>query len=301
MPSQILKDLSDEIQAKGPDKFAKFFMYASLLNVITATDRENINSATYIATLPKASGMLGGLTSLDIGDLSSEFYSKLRAYGAKFNNPSPDLMKASGMLGQTYFRQSQVADLAYILERMRGELDIMEEPSNSTNKKVYSQLCLSDLKPEVLEFIDRIEALSKTTLGCIDCAVNGSFSVVAAIVGLSVLLHASSALIALLGVGLVVGGVYGAYTYGLGSIEAVGKCKGLYQRIQSNQINPDVVSCYNRLVHDGEDVKKALKCTLFQPMQYAALTAKEQFNLDASLKQDTDGERFVMDRARVSL
>jgi hypothetical protein len=307
MPSQALQALSNEIKANGPDSFSRFFMYASLLNVITATgDTSEINKQKYMATLPQASvwaatTSLSQLEPLDVGKLSSDFYINLRAYAATFKNTSPDPMKAGGMLAKTYTRNSQVADLAFIIERMRGELDTIAEPKNSKNKQAYCQLCFANLKSEISNVLAPIETLSKETLKGIDNAVNASFSVIAALVGLSVLLQAGSALIALIGVGLIVGGVYGAFTYGLSAYNAVDVCEKLSKKIQTNSVNPDAVPAWKQFTTDGERVEKTYKCTLFQTMEYTALAVKEQFNPDDSAKACTDDERREMDRRRVSL
>jgi hypothetical protein len=307
MPSQALQTLSNEIEAQGPDSFSRFFMYASILNVVTATgDTSNIDKSKYMATLPQASvwaatASLSKLEPLDVGKLSPDFYINLRAYAATFKNTSPDPMKAGGMLFQTYTRKSQVADLAYIIERMRGELDIMAEPKNGKNKQAYDQLCFASFKDEISKVLAPIETLSKETLKGIDNAVNASFSVIAALVGLPVLLQAGSALIALIGVGLIVGGVYGAFTYGLSAYNTVNVCEKLSKTIQANGVNPDVVPAWKQLTTDGERVEKTYKCTLFQTMEYTALAVKEQFNPDDSAKACTDDERSDMDRKRVSL
>ncbi len=291
MPSPVLKELSDEINKQGPDAFSRFFMYASLLNVITATNRTDLNQQAYTSTLPKAANTLRGFTDLQTGKLSGAFYIKLRDYGESFNNASPDVIKALGMLVNTYRRTSQVADIAFILECMRGELDVMIEPTNSDNKYIYNQLCFDNLKPEVSKVINNIEALSKAVLKGIDAGVNGTLSLFLGITGLALVIQLSSALTLLLGVGMLFGGAYGVYTYGLQAMSAVNQCKTLQKEIQRNEIDPSRVSTWNKWTKDPQYVLNTFVSTLFRPMKYAAVTVKEQFNLDADMKRETDEER----------
>lgn len=310
MPSQTLLNLSTEIEEKGPDHLAQFFMYASLLNVVTAS-----NEVAYEDTLPQTSKtMLRSVGEsctrflpagsrvdeslrLYVGDLSEEFHTNLRAYARSFKNPSPSIGKIMGVVAATCFRTSQVADLSYIICKMRDHLNALNTaPENATNRKIYGDLAISTNREMMLGFLRPIAAISQQSLNCMDYSVSALLLFVTALVSLTVLLLLTSALASMIATGVLVAATCATAAYVGCAIHAAGEIERLAHELHAIEFNMVDDRATTQQVLEPAYIPQTMFHTLFKPMRYTGVTIMEQFNPNDTCKERTDEQRAEIDR-----
>ena len=72
MPSEALEELAAQIERQPTDNFGKFYLYASLLNVLT------VRQQSFLETIPKYQGIMG--SQLQYGTLDPAFSASVDRY-----------------------------------------------------------------------------------------------------------------------------------------------------------------------------------------------------------------------------
>ncbi|KTD67222.1 MULTISPECIES: hypothetical protein [Legionella] len=288
MPSSQLSSLCDLIEKQNTDHFAKFYMYASLLNTLTAKNK------TFAGGLPQYTGFWGGTTELNLGGpLPVQFTKQLAFYAREFENTQPHWSKTLHNVVMTYLRKGKISDLAHIIDMMLFHLAAIHG-RQSHNNDIYKDISFDKNKEGLTQFIEKISALNHQLLSTADSGCNTALSLLAVTAGFVLVLASIASVWPLVvGLPLLLGGAYATYHYAT-------KAKDQFEQLiaQGDQIEKMVKG----LADDGKlSVGDKNQLTFFaaavKPLPYALVTAGDQLVMDQSQKQKVTEYREKLDRA----
>ncbi|WP_392537541.1 hypothetical protein [Legionella sp. 227] len=289
MPSSQLSSLCELIENQKTDNFAKFYMYASLLNTLT------VKNKTFVGSLPQYSGFFGSTTDLDIGGpLPIQFTKQLTLYAREFNNTQPHWSKTLQNVVMTYVRKGKISDLAHIIDMMLYHLAAIQG-RQSRNHGIYSDISFADKKEGLTQFIEKISAFNHQLLSTADSGFNTALSAFAVVTGFVLVLASIASVVPLIiGLPLLVGGGYGMYHY---STKAIGQIDKLANQLKLIQDSVNGIGQDNSLFDFSNFNQMAFLTAAVKPLPYALVTAVEQIILDESQQKQATQYREALDLA----
>jgi hypothetical protein len=288
MPSKQLSQLVQQIEQQDTDHFAKFYMYVSLLNMIAFRNKNK----TFAEGLPHYSkgNSFWQDNTLKFGNLPMSFYNETSEYSRAFTNTQPLWLNSLYNIVSSYLRKGKVSDLVFIIDQMFNHLTAIEG-HQSHNQKIYKYIDFKEKKAGLTAFIRQVSDFNHEVLSLVDNGVNSSIAIAAATVGLIMILASVFALVpTLLGLALMIGGAYAAYSY---ASQVDKQINGLQEKMnaikeKTQQLSQDE-SLFGNKNHD------AFFSAVVIPMPYAAITAGEQVIFDEKQQTDLVEERQALD------
>jgi hypothetical protein len=286
MPSSQLSLLSAQIENQKTDHFGKFYMYVSLLNTVTARNK------TFAEGLPKYStGLAFWRThNLNIGEIPVEFSKEVTLYARQFVNLQPDWSTSLYNIAAAYIRKGNVTDLTYIIDQMLSHLTAIHGVQ-SHNQDIYNYIHFDAKKGRIAQFIGQISEFNQQLLSIIDNSCNTALSILLVTTGLVVILASVFSLVpSLIGLGLMIGGAYGAFSF-YSQIE--GQLKQLENQMQQIMKKTGEIPQDESLF--GDKNHHAFVSSIFTPLPYTAITVCEQLIIDESNQQKLSTARAQLD------
>lgn len=287
MPSNQLSLLCEQIEKQNTDHFGKFYMYVALLNTVT------VRNKTFADSLPKYSRGLAFWRDnrLNIGEIPVEFSKQLNAYAREFINPQPHWSNTIYNIALAYIRKGKISDLTYIIDQMLDHL-VAIQGHQSHNDNIYNHIHFEEKKEGLIAFIQQVSMLNQQLLSAVDSGCNTALSLLVVTTGAVLILASIFSLIpTVIGLGLVLGGAYGAYHF----VEQATEQTKLLEK-QMDQ----VVQKIKQLPRDeslfGDENYNAFYAALIKPLPYAALTAAEQLMFEDSHKDKLTEQREMLDQ-----
>lgn len=295
MPSNDLARISDQIEQQGTDSFSKFFMYANLLNVISIRE-EGKNIFT---VQPKTAPILSSPKGLNYGLFGSGFTGEVNQYKGFFEKPEPDVLLTFDRIIKAYFRKGQLADMAFIIEKMLGHLSAHPlKPTDRTNRDIYDSVNFEDKLEATTQFINSIDQLNKSLLKMVDDGVNSGISAVVAVTGFSVVLASVFSLAGLLiGGTMMAAGIYYAYSYSQQNVGASARIQAQVKSIMEGAVGMTARQGFYENVINPETHKNFMLKGLIKPLAYSAVTLGEQLAPDEQIAKNVDEVREQLDSA----
>ena len=286
MPSSTLQVLSDQIEQLETDDFGKFYMYSSLLNVITVRDEK-----AFVYTLPLYKGLFGPPKSVYIGKPNVDFYSLVTSYQNQFKpNSAPNIFTVAKKIIGAYLRKGQLADLSFIIDKMVAHLNVIhiDNMSNTPNKMIYDHIFFNSKKTDVYQVINTVLKANHHFLSCIDNGINASLSACLVILGLTVVLAFAFSLVGLIIAAVMVGaGVYGLNNFYLEAMESFDKITNAYDQIYKLALRPD-----SHCVSKNENLTRFYHDSVFTPIMFFPITGIEQLSLDDEMAKCAADQRL---------
>ncbi|KTC83063.1 hypothetical protein [Legionella cincinnatiensis] len=287
MPSNQLSLLCEQIEKQNTDHFGKFYMYVALLNTVT------VRNKTFADSLPKYSRGLAFWRDnrLNIGEIPVEFSKQLNAYAREFINPQPHWSNTIYNIALAYIRKGKISDLTYIIDQMLDHL-VAIQGHQSHNDNIYNHIHFEEKKEGLIAFIQQVSMLNQQLLSAVDSGCNTALSLLVVTTGAVLILASIFSLIpTVIGLGLVLGGAYGAYHF----VEQATEQTKLLEK-QMDQ----VVQKIKQLPRDeslfGDENYNAFYAAVIKPLPYAALTAAEQLMFEDSHKDKLTEQREMLDQ-----
>ncbi|KTD59673.1 hypothetical protein Lsai_0584 [Legionella sainthelensi] len=287
MPSNQLSSLCEQIDKQNTDHFGKFYMYVALLNTVA------VRNKTFAHSLPRYSRGLAFWRDnhLDIGEIPVEFTKQLNRYAQEFTNPQPHWSNTLYNIALAYVRKGKISDLTYIIDQMLNHL-VAIQGHQSHNNNIYNHIHFEEKKEGLIAFIQQVSMLNQQLLSTVDSGCNTALSLLVVTMGAVLILASIFSLIpTVIGLGLVLGGVYGAYHFMEQATEQT--------KLLENQMD-QVVQKLKQLPRDeslfGDENYNAFYAAAIKPLPYAALTAAEQLMLEDSHKTKLKEQRETLDQ-----
>ncbi len=104
MPSKMLETISSQIEDNGTDRFAKFYMYANLLHVISVREANK----TILEVSPKGHGIFNAQT-ISLGNFDNQFTTLVNEYQQSFAPSPPGKLEVFKKIVSAYARKGQLA------------------------------------------------------------------------------------------------------------------------------------------------------------------------------------------------
>lgn len=285
MPSSQLALLTQQIESQNTDEFGKFYMYVSLLNAVT------VRNKTFAQSLEctKARIMLVNET-LNTGALDTDYFSnQITLYARHFLPSSPDWLNALSNTAMSYVRRGTVSDLAYITDKMLEHLMAINN-QQLHNNHIYTAVDFHKNQNALIELIKHLATTNKEILSLVDKGCNTALSSALAIAGLVLILASAFSIFpAIIGLGLMAGGAYAAYSY---ANQAAGHAKKIeaYSEELSQKMNKTINENSSTQSFYNNRNKTAFYHSIFTPLSYTPLTAAEQLFTDQDGLQKTRNE-----------
>lgn len=164
--SQALLELSTRIEHQSTDDFGKFYMYASLLNVIA------VRNKNFLETIPKYTSY-GISTSMPYGSLVKEsrkgfnagltldrdFSNQVHNYQSQFRTNEADPARAAYKIALMMFGIGQLGDLAFIMSKMRVLLNTAPMSTQQYNADIYKGSDFDARKKGLMELLDSVQMI----------------------------------------------------------------------------------------------------------------------------------------------
>lgn len=286
MPSNQLNSLCEQIENQHTDHFGKFYMYISLLNTIT------VRNQSFADGLPKYDGGLAfwRKNHLDVGELTVEFSQEVTLYARQFVNLTPGYSASLYNIAMAYMRKGKLTDLIHIIDKMLHHLNAIHG-SQSHNQAIYEYIGFAKKKAAIAEFIEQISQFNHQLMLAVDNAFHTTLSMGATVVGTVLVLGSLFSLASLLvGLGLMLGGAYSAYSFAIQTYAHLAQLEGSTSKI-AEKLNylPRNSSLFGDKNHNLF-FNKAIK-----PLPYAVVTAAEQLAINDEQQQIVAGWRENFD------
>ena len=293
MPSNELTRIADQIEQQGTDSFSKFYMYANLLNVISVReDGKNI-----FTVQPKTAPLLASPKGLSYGQFGSGFTGEVNQYKGFFQRPAPDAVMTIDKIVKAYFRTGQLADMAFIIEKMLGHLSAHPlKPTDRANRDIYESVNFAEKYEATAQFINSVDQLNKTLLKRVDDGVNSGISAGVASAGFTIVLASVFSLGGLLiGGSMMAAGVYYAYNYSQQNVGIQSRVEGQVKAIMEGAMRMNAPQgFYENAINDDTHKNFMLK-GLIKPLAYSAVTLGEQLAPDQESSDKVDELRGQLD------
>ncbi|PJD93414.1 MAG: hypothetical protein CK424_02495 [Legionella sp.] len=179
MPSQRLERLSAQIENETTDSFGKFYLYASLLNVLT------VRTKSFSDTLPKTTGVLS--PNINIGG-TSRVANHADSYAREFKKTPPGLHYFIQEIILSFMRQGKLSDLFFIIGKMNEHLKMN---TLQQNRSLHSNISFGVRQTEIVNLLKNVQQMAE----CTQYSIDNSVYMFAAMVGLIVIPLLVSALI----------------------------------------------------------------------------------------------------------
>lgn len=187
MPSPKLQQLSNEIESNQTDHFGKFQLYLALLNSATNKGNETRDLGHYLPKPITVANLFFSKTcKLEIGPVSTNFLLSSTLYPNRFkpklrnNDDNKKVLVLLELLG-LWLRQSNIADLMFIIDQMLVHLKAMNE-SNNPNQAMINAMHFN--RGEVIEFMEKISRMNHLVLATTDKTFNLLFCTLPIMIGL---------------------------------------------------------------------------------------------------------------------
>ncbi|TAL63961.1 MAG: hypothetical protein EPN84_04310 [Legionella sp.] len=181
MPSSKLLQLSKEIETKvQTDHFGKFQLYLALLNSVT--DRQQIapnlsitqDISSYLPQ-PITFFYTGNRARLEMGSFPPELLSNSLFYAMEFKSPpqSKLILQTLSNIWGVWRRNSNIADLMFIIDQMLVHLRAMKDRDNPNQEMIDAMLFE---RQKVMKFLEKVSQFNQLMLSVTDDAFNKLFS-----------------------------------------------------------------------------------------------------------------------------
>ena len=273
MPSKLLYEMSRGIEEQGQDAFAKFYMYAALLHMASVRDQNK----EFDDIIPQISSSLPRKKLINTGPIPDEIPEQARRFQQGFEPAIQNKFHVAQKIVMTYFRKGQLADMAFIIDKMLMHLrDITQAPADSQNQTIYKKINFSKKQAALFNFVNTVADLSHKALKAIDKGIYATVSGGVALAGLVVVVASLFAMGSLIvGATLVAGGGCGAYIFTQQAKDLINELK------QSRKIIKTAVKNMNETVGVLEFITTSryenfIGKAVVKPAFFSAVTALEQ-------------------------
>jgi len=182
-------------------------MYAGLLNM-AAVRKPGVN---FFDTLPK----YNRCHPLNVGIFGAEFNQQVHQFQQEFEPVEQNDLVVAKKIVMTYFRKGQLADLAFIVDKMLVHLGTYPLiPADPQNKKIYEESGFTQEKQSfIYSYVRVVAERNNAVLKSADSYVKAGMGLAVAAFGVGILLVSLSVGALSLGAAMVAGGLYSLYTF----------------------------------------------------------------------------------------
>lgn len=188
MPSQALADISAQIESQDTDDFGKFYLYASLLNVLT------IKQKSFLDTLPKYTPNSGGglmrtvgsyvgatdAPELKTGKIDGSLTRMVADYKSELDVRTPDPVLVIQRVLLSFARKGQLSDLIFIIKKMNDHLLSQPMAQSQYNAFIFSDISFTNRQSGVKNLLNNAEAVMSLAQKSVDNTMYGFITVIAA-------------------------------------------------------------------------------------------------------------------------
>ncbi|HVT62872.1 MAG TPA: hypothetical protein VHD33_05220 [Legionellaceae bacterium] len=290
MPSQMLTELSTEIEKQNTDHFGKFYMYAALLKMVTVRQ----SNSDFNANLPIYTNWGISNKSINIGSPSARFFNNTVNYQKKFDVKVPDFFIVLQKIILSYMRTGQLSDLIFMIEKMTAHLSAIDSKGNVLpNKSIYDGMNFESHKLQMSQLLSAVNNVTHEVQSMVDnsvhCALSGAVGFISLMAALTAGLSVSGVLLSLF---LATAGGYSAYYYfqqAKVSFERMDQTVNACKRITEDLITKP---CNNVL--PTPNYNNFILGTVLAPLAYTPIVVREQMAVNTyDLTQANEQRNYV--------
>lgn len=195
MPSQALAELSAQIETQETDSFGKFYMYATLLSVLTIRKRTFEDALPEQTTAVSALKSVAGFSTQDYkvktGQIKGAFFSTVSEYAHHYTKRAPNFAFVIQSVFLTFVNKGQLSDLIFILEKMHEHLHTNPIASAARNDSLAQGISFPTRIEGLKELLGSVQKANQLAKNSMNNAMYGLLVIVATIFALKFLLATS--------------------------------------------------------------------------------------------------------------
>jgi hypothetical protein len=270
MPSQALAELSAQIEAQDTDSFGKFYMYATLLNVVAVRDKsfqEALPEQTTAFSMVKT--VFGGSTQdykVKTGAIHGGFFADVKTYQSHYTQQVPDFFLVTQRILLTFIRKGQLSDLVFIIDKMNEHLNTTPLAESKHNKAMHDGISFENHKALLNQFLNSVQNITKLAQSGVDNGIYGILTIIAAVLATKVTMALGGFLLT---IAMLAAGGYAAALFFLSAIAC-------FKRIEQAHDNTRLLSDQLLQHSDGTNYKEFILNAVCKPIGYTAITIMEQ-------------------------
>lgn len=281
MPSQTLQALSDQIENQATDHFGKFYMYASLLNIMT------VRKKSFLETLPKYSGLTGKQPIF--GEINPEFSSRVDNYKLEFIPNRLDPVSSVLKIIQVFLRKGQLSDLFFVINKMNEHLKTTPLADKKYNFSLYSNISFERRMPGVIELLECAQNISNLSQKSVDGVIYGFLTFFGALLALHVTQALGGIALSML---LLTAAGYSSYWFLQNAANAFTHLAEEVRRC--NTITKNLINHQTGNIYTPNNLNFIIKSVL-APIDYMGVTVQEQMSPTDKAYQNSQENRLQLD------
>ena len=280
MPSKALEELVAQIERQPTDNFGKFYLYASLLNVLT------VRQQSFLDTIPKYQGFSG--SQLQYRTLDPAFSASVDRYKAQF---VPKVLYPIAVVQKillAFLRKGQLSDLFFIIKKMNDHLKTQPLADRKYNLSVYNNISFERRRGGVVELLECAQRVTTYAQGSIDNTVYGFLTFFTALIAMHVLQVLGGLVMGLI---LLAAG-YSTYRFLQNAVSGLRLLGAEVQRC--NDITKGLINHQTDNLYTPNNLNFIIKSVL-KPIAYASVTVQEQMSFNQRNYEVSEENRKFLD------